>query len=383
MRSAGPPSVALRGPSRVSSVPFRGPGFMPGARAFSPQEVIRERCAQVLGRRSRRPHQALTGPLGRRLRSRERASRRRDARQRHPQPPERRPLPQLLPPSQRSERRRPHGTPHVHLLVPEGGHRAHQQLDGPARGPHQGRFAVRRRDARAHHVCDPVRHGTARLAVQQGGRRDHGQPLRGRQHADHDTHGRRREPPARQLGRLREGSALARRFESRAALHLPLSGDEGDLERRVGLRRQRAPRQEVLRTPDRQRPGARRGLVGRAHADPRPREPRGRDDVHRRGVPERLRQDEPRHARPARVAEGLEGVDRRRRHRLAASRPRRSAVGDQPRGRLLRRRARHVVEDQPERDGDPARQRDLHQRRGHRRRLPLVGRASTARSPSI
>ena len=43
---------------------------------------------------------------------------------------------------------------------------------------------------------------------------------------------------------------------------------------------------------------------------------------------------------PARVAEGLEGLDGRRRHRLDARRARRPPLGDQPRGRLLRRRAR-------------------------------------------
>ena len=42
----------------------------------------------------------------------------------------------------------------------------------------------------------------------------------------------------------------------------------------------------------------------------------------------------------------------------------------------------HVVEDQPERDGDAARELDLHQRRGHRRRLSVVGRHRRRRCPS-
>ena len=48
---------------------------------------------------------------------------------------------------------------------------------------------------------------------------------------------------------------------------------------------------------------------------------------------------------------GLEGRDGRRRHRLDEVRRRRPALRDQPRGRLLRRRARHEREDEPERDG--------------------------------
>ena len=75
-----------------------------------------------------------------------------------------------------------------------------------------------------------------------------------------------------------------------------------------------------------------------------------------RRVPERVRQDEPRDADPD--ARGLEGRDDRRRHRLDEVRRRRPALRDQPRGRLLRRRARHGREDEPERDGhDPRRTR--------------------------
>ena len=70
---------------------------------------------------------------------------------------------------------------------------------------------------------------------------------------------------------------------------------------------------------------------------------------------------------------GLEGRDRRRRHRVDEVRRRRPAVRDQPRGRLLRRRARHEREDEPERDGHGPREHDLHQLRAHRRRRRLVG----------
>ena len=110
--------------------------------------------------------------------------------------------------------------------------------------------------------------------------------------------------------------------------------------------------------------------------------PQGETHLHRRRVPERLRQDEPRHARPARLAEGLEGLDRRRRHRLDARRRRRPALGDQPRGRLLRRRARHDRR-RPTRTRwrRVAQQLDLHQRRASPTTTARGGKASTARCP--
>ena len=60
-------------------------------------------------------------------------------------------------------------------------------------------------------------------------------------------------------------------------------------------------------------------------------------------------------------ARGLEGRDGRRRHRLDEVRRGRPPVRDQPRGRLLRRGARHRRRDQPERDGHDRAQHDLHQ----------------------
>ena len=48
---------------------------------------------------------------------------------------------------------------------------------------------------------------------------------------------------------------------------------------------------------------------------------------------------------------GLEGRDGRRRHRLDEVRRGRPPLRGQPRGRLLRRRAEHQPQDQPERDG--------------------------------
>ena len=158
----------------------------------------------------------------------------------------------------------------------------------------------------------------------------------------------------------------------RHEVHRAVPRGADDLVLRLRLRRQRAARQEVLRPAHRQRDGPRRGLARRAHADPQADQPRGRPQVHRGRVPERLRQDQPRDARADHP--GLEGRDARRRHRLDADRRRRPALRRQPRVRLLRRRARHQRAHQPQRDAhDRHRQLGVHQRRAHRRRRRLVG----------
>ena len=153
--------------------------------------------------------------------------------------------------------------------------------------------------------------------------------------------GKRRARHARRLERLQPRPPLARSTcnpERRFICHFPQ--DNTIWSRRHRLRRQRPARQEVPRAPHRQLPRPQRGLARRAHADPRRREPRGRDDVRRGGVPERVRQDELRDDDPAQALQGLEDLDRRRRHRVDARRRGRPPLGHQPGGRLLRRRAR-------------------------------------------
>ena len=71
--------------------------------------------------------------------------------------------------------------------------------------------------------------------------------------------------------------------------------------------------------------GPRRGLARRAHADPQAHLAAGRREVHRRGVPVGVRQDQPGDA-PA-DDPGLEGRDPRRRHRLDADRRRTAGCG--------------------------------------------------------
>ena len=157
----------------------------------------------------------------------------------------------------------------------------------------------------------------------------------------------------------------------RQQVHRPLPRDARDLVLRLRLRRQRAARQEVLRAADRLGDGPRRGLAGRAHADPQAHLARGRGEVRGRRLPVGLGQDQPGDADPD--ARGLDRRDDRRRHRLDEVRRGRPPLRGQPRGRLLRRRAEHQPQDEPERDGDDRAQHDLHQLRAHRRRRRLVG----------
>ena len=141
----------------------------------------------------------------------------------------------------------------------------------PDEAPAAGVAALRRRDEGPDAVRRPLRHGPARLALQPGRGRGHGQPLRGREHADHDPHGPGRPRPARRLRGVRARAPLARRPLARAPLHRALPRGALDLERGLGLRRQRAARQEVLRAAHRLDHGPRPGLDGRAHAHPRAR----------------------------------------------------------------------------------------------------------------
>ena len=76
------------------------------------------------------------------------------------------------------------------------------------------------------------------------------------------------------LERRRGGRAVA--VQRREQVHRPLPRDARDLVLRLGLRRQRAAGQEVLRAAHRLGHGPRRGLDGRAHADPQADLARGR-----------------------------------------------------------------------------------------------------------
>ncbi len=81
--------------------------------------------------------------------------------------------------------------------------------------------------------------------------------------------------------------------------------------------------------------------------------PRGQEVPRRRRLPQRLRQDQLRDAGAAAGPGRLEGHHHRRRHRLDQAARRRAPVRDQPRGRLLRRRAGHQLQ-RPTRTAWPA-----------------------------
>ena len=85
---------------------------------------------------------------------------------------------------------------------------------------------------------------------------------------------------------------------------------------------------------------------------------------------------------PPAALQGLEDLDRRRRHRVDARRRRRAAVRDQPRGRLLRRRAGHERGVEPERHAHDHRTTRSSRTSPSPRTATCGGRARTARSPN-
>ncbi len=76
---------------------------------------------------------------------------------------------------------------------------------------------------------------------------------------------------------------------------------------------------------------------------------------------------------PKALRRGMEGLDAGRRHRVAQAGRRRAAARDQPGGGLLRRRARHLRADEPERDGGAVQEHHLHERGAHAGGRRLVG----------
>ncbi len=188
-----------------------------------------------------------------------------------------------------------------------------QQL-GAARGnARHAQGSVRRLHARADDVRDSFQHGTHRQPDRPDRHRDHRLALRRHQYEDHDAHGaqghrcpgqRRLFHPVRAFGGRTPGSGpegrpVAVRTGYQPQAHRTFPRDPGNLVLRVGLRRQRPARQEVPGPAHRLGDGARRRMAGRAHAHPRARIAEGRQDLCRSGLPQRLRQDQPGHDRPA------------------------------------------------------------------------------------
>ena len=150
-------------------------------------------------------------------------------------------------------------------------------------------------------------------------------------------------------------------LQSRPPLHRALPRRKIDLEHWLGIRRECAAREEMFCAAHRELDGARAGLDGRTHAHPGTGIARRKSDVHGRGIPERLRQNESGHDGFGAGKRRLPRVDRGRRHRLDADRRGRLPARDQSRGRILWRRSGHERKNQSECDDRAPQKYDFHE----------------------
>ena len=343
-----------------------------------------------LGRRDRRPHQARRDRLVRRLEARGRPAHQAARRRGQAHQAEPRVAPEQLPGAHRPARRRARRVPHLHLLAPTRRTPAPRTTGA---SPREMRAELTDvfdgSHARSHDVRRAVLDGPARRPDLAARRRDHRLAVRRAHHGHHDPHGRVRVPtssrPATPWVRtvhsvgypLVDGVGHRRADvawpcnDTKYIVHFPETREIWSYGSGYGGNALLGKKCFALRIASRH--GPRRGLARRAHAAHQGHLAAGRGVPRRRRVPLGLRQDEPRDAaaHDPRLAVETIGDD------IAWMRPGdgRPPVRDQPRGRLLRRRARHRRDHQPHRRADALGQHDLHQRRAHAPTATSGGRA--------